>query len=92
LTTSLSSIIDDCQGKIKRFSLGKRIVEDKKDVANGKNTAIISNSLMTMMKTPITAKKLKVISKTVFVVLLPFLFLLCGQNKVRSQIYKVRSK
>jgi len=56
LTTSLSSIIDDCQGKIKRFSLGKRLVEDKKDVANGKNTAIISNSLTAMVATPTTAK------------------------------------
>ena len=37
LPTSLSSIIDDWQGKIKRFSLGKCLVEDKKDVANGKN-------------------------------------------------------
>jgi len=35
LTTSLSSIIDDCQGKIKYFSLGNRLVEDKKDVVNG---------------------------------------------------------
>jgi len=41
LPMSLSSIIDDCQGKIKRFSLVNRLAEDKKDVVNGKNTAII---------------------------------------------------
>ena len=57
LTTSLSSIIDACQGKIKHFSLGNRLVEDKKDVANGKNTTIISNSLTAMVETP-RAKKI----------------------------------
>ena len=41
LSTSLSSIIDACQGKIKRFSLGKHLCRRQKDVDNGENRVLI---------------------------------------------------
>jgi hypothetical protein len=41
LTTSLSSIIDDWQGKIKRFSLGNRRFSKKNRRCQWGNTALI---------------------------------------------------